>query len=339
MIPKTTFLGPVPWANFDGVHYLEIAQYGYFQSQQAFFPFFPLVIHFFAGLFGGNYILIALTIVNVSLLITLLLFWKLVRIDYNDRIAQWSLLFFLLFPTSFFLGSIYTESIFLVFVLGSFYAARKKKWLLASILGGLASATRFVGIALLPAIIWEWWSVNEFKIKKEKLKIFFPDFLWFVLIPMGLISYMIYLNNKFYDALAFVHTQPGFGANRTGGEIILLPQVIFRYIKIFLTVPWSSYDLKIAILEFGLFAFALGMVLILRKRIRKSYFIFSLLVIIVPTLTGTLSSIPRYLLVAFPLFIALALINSTRTKAFILIINILLMIILTSLFTQGYWIA
>src|SRR5437867_13438712 len=50
------FLGPFPWANFDGSHYISIAKIGYQTYQQAFFPLFPIFIRFITTLFQSNYI-------------------------------------------------------------------------------------------------------------------------------------------------------------------------------------------------------------------------------------------------------------------------------------------
>jgi len=75
------------------------------------------------------------------------------------------------------------------------------------------------------------------------------------------------------------------------------------------------------------------------KRIRISYLIFSFLAITIPTFTGTFSSMPRYVLVAFPLFIVLGLIKNKLMKIFLLSIFFLLLSIFTLLFTSGHWVA
>lgn len=326
------FLGPVPWANFDGIHYLSIAENGYGIFQQSFFPLLPLLLKLFANMSGDNYLVTAFVIVYTSLFLSLILLWKLIKIDFKDRVARWATIFLLAFPTSFFFGSIYTESLFLAFVLGSFYCARKEKWFLASVLGLCASATRLVGIFLLPALLWEWWEQHKFKNTHKK-----P--FWLPLIPTGLIGYMIYLQKTVGDPLAFIHTQPAFGANRTGGEVILLPQVVFRYVKIFATVASSAYDFRIAALEIGSFVFGMTLLFLSWKKIRKSYILFSLLAILGPTLTGTFSSMPRYILVLFPLFIFLGMLTN-RFAQYILVVSFLALLgLLTMLFSRGYFVA
>lgn len=337
---RGAFAGPIPWANFDGIHYLLIAERGYGLHQHAFFPLFPALIRLFAPIFEGNYVISALLLVHISLIVALILLWKLVEIDFGKRVSRWSIAFLLLFPTSFFLGSIYTESLFLMLVLGSFYYARKGKWWISGLLGAFASATRMVGIFLLPALLAESY-IQKMKGRRLKsgLANEFKKVVGILLVPFGIVSYIIYLNITVGDPLAFIHSQPAFGANRSGDEIIFLPQVTFRYMKIFLTVPLTNYDYWIAFLE-GISFFAVLVALIINiKRIRLSYTVFSLLAILIPTFTGTLSSMPRYVLAVFPIVILLSLISNNSIKILLLVVSNIFLIILTMLFTRGHFIS
>ncbi len=320
------------WAGFDGVHYLTIGQFGYTaQYTQAFFPLYPLLIRLISPIFLGNFLLNGLIISNIFFLLALFLFYKLVSLDFEKNIP-WMIIFLLVFPSSFFFGSLYNESLFLTLVLASFLAARKKKWWLAGILGGLASLTRLVGLFLLPALLWEWYISSKPKINLR--------FLWLGLIPLGLASYMFYLQKAFGDALYFLHAQPFFGAQRTGGEIILLPQVIWRYFKILTSVPYVAYDFWVALAEMTTFVLVTGLLLLAHKRgVRLSYLIFSWLVFLVPTLTGTFSSLPRYVLPVFPIFMVLGNLKSQKLKISLAVLSILLLILAAALFTRGHWVA
>ena len=63
-------------ANFDGAHYLLIAEQGYYQYQQAFFPLYPLLIRLLSPVFPNNRLITALVISNLSFLFGLWLFRK-----------------------------------------------------------------------------------------------------------------------------------------------------------------------------------------------------------------------------------------------------------------------
>lgn len=332
------------FANFDGVHYLTIALQGYsFQFTQVFFPLFPLLL----GILERGFkflppLSVSLIFSNLLFLPALIIFNKLLSLDYKKPEIKWILIFLFLFPASFFFGSLYTEGLFLLLSLSSLYFARKKRWIIASIFAGLASATRFVGIFLLPALLWERYMSNDQSPKsKDKFKII--NFLTspvLYIAPLGLITYMVYLQVNFGDFLYFWHAQPVFGAAREGSAIILLPQVLWRYFKILTTVPVSLLSFWIPLTE--LIATVSGIFLLIRshrQKIRTSYLLYAWPAFILPTLTGTLSSMPRYVLIIFPIFISLGLIKSKLFKSLLLITFLLLLILFTILFTRGLWVA
>lgn len=335
---RTGYIGATPWANFDGVHYLSIAHRNYLPFEQAFFPFFPLLIHVLSFLFLGNQLLTSLVVVHLSLLIALVYFWKLIRIDENASVALWSVLFLLAFPTAFFLGSIYTESLFLALVFASLYYGRNKQFVLACALAGLASATRVVGIFLFVPLAYELYlalphkKLSFFSLLKRATPL--------LLIPLGLFAYMIYLAFVYHDPLLFVHVQSAFGAGRSSGQIILLPQVLWRYAKIFLTVPLTNSDYWLA--WFELISFCLITVLLFvayKLKVRTSYLLFAFLVLFFPTLSGTLSSIPRYVLVCFTTFLVLGKIENKAWRYGIFAFSLLIQAVLAGLFLRGYFIA
>ena len=327
------------WGNFDGVHYLTIAQYGYAaQYTQAFFPLYPILIKAVSFIFLGNYVLAALVLSNLSFMGALFLFFKLLNLEkYKSETVIWTLAFFLLFPYSFFLVSIYNESLFLVFIFASFIAARKRMWAWAGLFGFLASLTRLAGIFLLPALIIEWLIQRNYKVSLSSWKDMKP-LLGLLMVPLGLIIYMSYLAIRFGDPLYFVHAQSVFGAQRSSNEIILLPQVLWRYVKIFMTVTPNQYGFWTALWEFGVTALFLAAFIPMVKRIRLSYVVFSALAMILPTLTGTLSSMPRYTIVSFALFPILAMLPKAL-RVILLVVFGLLLILFTILYTRGYWVS
>jgi len=228
---------------------------------------------------------------------------------------------------------IYTEALFILLIISSFYFARTKRWWWAGIFGGLASATRLVGIFLLPALAFEWW-------QQKKTKNFLT-LIPLLLIPVGLLCYMRFLSVNYGDSLMFIHVQSFFGAGRTADRIILLYQVFWRYLKMVITVDKGTLIYFVVILESlsaVVFLF-LGLFVFLRRW--YSYLIFMVLAYIAPTLSGTFSSMPRYVLVLFPGFILLSLWAEKYRWLRILypILVIPLFIFCLLLFTRGWWVA
>ncbi|MEK7580989.1 MAG: mannosyltransferase family protein [Patescibacteria group bacterium] len=311
------------FGNFDGVHYLGIARDAYaYQFTQAFFPLYPILIKLVSMILFNKYLISALLISNICFLAALLLFYNLTKRIYSKSVALWSCVFLISFPTSFYFGSIYTESLFLLLVVLSFYFFEQNKIILASLIGGIASFSRLVGIFLAPALV-----------KKITIKNLIP----ILIVPTGLIIYMIYLQYKFHNALYFLTAQSAFGQERATTKIVLLPQVIYRWIA----QITSSHGPQLFVSTFELAAtlFALLTLIVGARKVKREWLIFSSLALITPTLTGSLASMPRYILVAFPIFIILAHIKNLYIKLFITATFIILLTYCVSMFTRGYWIA
>jgi hypothetical protein len=120
--------------------------------------------------------------------------------------------------------------------------------------------------------------------------------------PNGLITYMIYLYTQVGDAFSFINVLPAFGPQRSAGHIVLLPQVFWRYVKIFFTASPTTIEYSVAMFEIVTFIFFLYLLMrAFKTNLNVSYILYSGIVLVVPTLTGTLTSIPRYVLDAFPL--------------------------------------
>ncbi|MCL4416437.1 MAG: hypothetical protein M1365_07050 [Actinobacteria bacterium] len=314
-----------PWANFDGIHYLNIAKFGY-TNQARFFPLFPLVIKAVSNYFIANVIL-----VSVIFFLALYIFKKLMVLDFPNQIASRILFYLLIFPTSFFFASIYSESLFLLLTILAFYFARKRMWFLSIVFAMLLMITRFVGIAILPALLYEFLTTEKAKLKKLVL---------FLVAPLGLILYSIFNYYKWHNLLYFIKAQGELGNNRTVSFIVFFPQTIFRYIKILSTVPINSYDWSIALLEFASFFFASILIYFAwKKKIRTSYLIFVFINFAITISTGTFSALPRYVLTMFPVFIALALVDNKLVKLTYIIISPILLFILLMLFSRGYFVA
>ncbi|MBU1127112.1 hypothetical protein KKF11_02105, partial [Patescibacteria group bacterium] len=147
-------------ANFDGMHYLSIAKHGYGIYQQAFFPLYPKLIALLSPVFLGRDLLTALFINFVGLFFACFFFYRLAKLDFSLKVSRRALIFLLIFPTAFYFSAIYTESLFLMLILGSFYFGRTRKWLLAGVLGMLASLTRLPGVFLFPALLFELFSAG-----------------------------------------------------------------------------------------------------------------------------------------------------------------------------------
>ena len=321
------------WANFDGEHYLSIAQNGYQSLTHSFFPVYPLIIKAFSFLSINLNILtvVGLMISNISFILSLFLLWKLITLDYSEKVAKYALVSLLLFPTSFYFGSLYTGSFFFLILLGSFYLVRINRWWWGGFLGGIATGTRINGILLLPVFLLEW-----FTLKNR------PSLLPILLVPVGLLLYMFYLYQTTGSLLTFYSELSVFGEQRQGG-FVTLPRVFYRYLNMLFTVNLNTTIYWTVVAEF-VSAVLIIMLLIYGfiKKMRLSYLLFGSISLLLPTLTGSFSSLPRYSLLIFPIFISLGIFMSTRgnlAKVLFYLSSSVLLIIESTLFLRGYWVA
>lgn len=309
-------------SNWDGNHYLSIAQNGYLGFQYAFFPLYPLLIRILSFL-TQNYLLSAIIISLVSTFLSIKIFYRLVSLEFNKEVAFESTSFLLIFPTSFFLLTAYTEGLFLLLAVSTFYFIKKDNLMLATLFAALATATRFAGIALSFALLS--YAISRFGFKKS----------WFVIFSFsGLIGYSIFqlvqIGDPFYFIEAQKHWQRSFAIPGLG---------FWETVKSYFTIPGflNSYPMPLVDLIFSIFG--VGMVLRSIRFLPSHYALYAIISILIPLTTPSLSSMPRFLLPIFPIFIALSLIKNERVKLIYCAVSLSILVIFSALFINGYWIS
>lgn len=350
----------IAFANYDGAHYLHLAHSGYQRFEQSFFPLFPLAINLLSKLFGRSYFLTGFSLANICFGLGFYVFQHYLKLFLKKETSFWTLLFLLAFPTSFFFNAVYTEGLFFLLVISSFYFMKTKKYLLAAFLAFLASLTRLVGIFLvIPLIISLIVENQQFLLEKTTIKskmVSSCSFLkshplWILILIspiLGLLTYMTYLFFSFHDPLAFYNMSYIFGVQRST-HIVLLPQVYYRYFSIFLKSQ-HSFTYNIAILEFVTFNFILVVLcydlvkLLKSKRTTNTMYLlglnlFSFANLILPTFAGSLSSMPRYVLLSLSCFVMLGQIQNNLIKGALLTLFTVLHGLLLWLFIQGHFIS
>jgi hypothetical protein len=249
----------------------------------------------------------------------------------------------LCFPSSFFFGALYTEGLFFLHFVLSLYCLERGNYKAAMLFGALSSATRLMGIFLFIPFAFHFIQQKQLSHWKK----YVPDLakrLGIICAPfVGFMVYSLYLWVTTRDPLFFLHAQPAFGANRSS-HLILLPQVYFRYFKIVITAAhdyqWFSSLFEMAVFS-GVAAVLLwDFVSILKRgeKVRLGLSLFSLINLILPTFTGTFSSITRYSLFSISFFIILARLPNRSLKLGIAFLFALGHLLLLGLFIQGYFV-
>src|SRR5215212_9899023 len=192
-----------PLARWDAVWYLRVAETGYGESEAraAFFPLYPLLVRTLATPFGasaGAQLVAAYAVSLAAFLGALVLLYRLAELELGRRLARPTLLLLAVFPAAVYFGAPYSESLFLLLAVGTFYAARTGRWAWAGACAGLASATRSAGLLLVLPLALIWWSSRPRR---------GADAAWLLLAPLGIAAYALWLGLAEGDALRFLDVQ------------------------------------------------------------------------------------------------------------------------------------
>lgn len=341
------------WGNFDGQHYMEIAERGYQTFEQAFFPLLPILISLLFRLLRIPYIIGGQVVSNLALVLSLIVLLRLLEVEKIKISKALFILTIVSFPTSFFYQSIYNDSLFLLLASLTIYFARKSNWILASLFGSAATLARLNGLALIIFILAEyvstkyknsiltWNQKNIFKeaIKKLSIKEIAKSKIGAVLlIPISFVGYLIYVQQRFGNWHLLFSSLSIWKQDKLTFPL----QVFFRYGKILILHDRFTVTYWVAVIELLFVLFYMFLLIWAYKKIRLSYWIFFMVSFIIPTLTGSFAGMPRYGLHLYPLYLSLSLFLAGKTillRIFYFSIAIILFFITLALFTRGYFVA
>lgn len=149
------------WARWDSDFFLRIAQNGYDDASAAFHPLYPALVALLGRVLFGHYLLAGLIVSLLCCLGSLMLLHRLAQEHLGAEGAYRSVLYLAVFPMALFLQAVYSESLFLLLVLASFALAERNRFAAAGVVAGLAILARAAGLALLPALALLAWRHRE----------------------------------------------------------------------------------------------------------------------------------------------------------------------------------
>ncbi|MEK7102773.1 MAG: mannosyltransferase family protein [Patescibacteria group bacterium] len=330
------------WQRFDSYWYLSIANHGYFyqdkvQSSIVFFPLYPALISIVSPLTHGDPALAGVALSILFTLLSCILLYRLAILEFDTNTAWRSLVLLLMFPTAFFLISIYTESLFLFLSLLAFYLARKQKWWLAGCVGIFLTTTRFAGLAIILPLFWEYLRQHHYHWKA----LIAPKILSFTLIPIGLVLFMLYLQGSFGDPYLFLKGQESWQRNHELSQAGIT-HAFDTYIQGFKTAanPLDAAPLATRYIDLVFTILFVASVIIAWFVIPNPYALFATLLLIIPLLSGRLESMPRYMLVAFPLFFVYGKLSKhPAVFSALAIVFTLFLSLFVTMFVGSYWVA
>lgn len=313
---------------WDGVWYRLIARQGYApptpEVAAAWFPFYPILVRA-VEFIVRDYQVASVLVSNGCLIAAALLLMRLLRLDYDELVSRRAITFLMFNPASFFLSSAYTESTFLLLSIGALLAARQGKWFIAALSGMCLSATRAPGL-LIGAPLFAEYLVQWQKGGGNVRAFFRPHLFLLVLVPAGLVAYMLYLYMERGDFFLPMHAQAS-----GWGKTLTLPWRTFLWP---LSFPTSHIPLYQAIVGAALILTGAGFWL----RLRATYLVYAVVSLLFYLAWGSLEGLPRYVGILFPLHLVLALLSSRWKWLYepLLAFSIALLALCTVLFANAY---
>lgn len=327
------------WARWDTAHYVALAMHGYGPANPSlgdglgFFPLYSLMLRGLVWMLGveptaGALAAAGIVISNICFLIAVPLFAKLAERQVGADAARVATLLLCVSPFSYFFNAAYTESLFLLLALGSLMLADRQRTGWAAALAGVASASRLVGLALTPALLFILWK------RKAPLR---DWIVTAVLAPAGYAAYALYTWIRWDDPLAFFTAQSNWGG---------WDEHVRFYIELFLLHPRDAIggDPRhlVIILNVALLGVWLACLPAVWRRVDPGLAMFTTLLVVMQG-TMTWVSLGRYLVPAAGTYLVLGVWFSRGRLAgaprdLLVVLSAMLMSVLAVLFGLGYWV-
>ena len=325
--------GPLDWLmHWDAQWFLGVASSGYSydpnqMSSVNFLPVYPMSVRAVAWLLH-DFDLSSYVVSHAYCFGAMVLLWRLCcDVSKRPAVADAAIVFFLLGPVALFFASIYSESTFLFFVLGTILLARRGHWLAAGLCGATAALSRSVGLLLILPLVVEYWQQHASLVTWRKLR------TWLGLACCGLpalgtASYVVFLWWRFGDPHAYSNSQ------HHGGHTYCFPWELFT--NGFLHAMNGFYQWW-----FG-GAAVVGMLLVVAGgllRVPASFNVFAFATCLLYFSVTSLEGVPRFLSIVFPFYYTLGLIAVRWPWAgrVLLGLSMTLLALSTSLFVSAYW--
>jgi hypothetical protein len=324
------------WSQWDARLYLSIATLGYQHppeeyANMAFLPFYPLLIRMALPFTGGDAVAAGLIVTHCALCAGMLIFADVIRRDFDAQTAYRAIATLLCFPTSLFLGAVYAETVALTLLALSLWGLRQQRWMLAGVAGFFLSLTRLPGVLIAPVIalaLLEHAGWRRPPLTRACLAPLLP--------VLGLGLFMAYQWWRFGSPLIFVQTQRDIWDQQLSPPWVQFSMMIETIVagadhwsgrwptRVFQLLVWLAFA--------GLTAFVL-------RRLPLVYGLATMAMLAPAYLTNVSHSLPRYVLLALPAFVAAAVLIERRPALLLATpVALALMAWATALFVNGFFV-
>jgi hypothetical protein len=303
-------------ARWDTYFYYTIATDGYHWDPSVFlhynvvfFPLYPTLMRWGGAALGGHPLLAGLIVSLAAFAGALLLVYRLAAIELGEEYAWRVLLLMSTFPYALYYSAVYTESLFLLFSVGAFYAMRRGRLGWVAVCGLAAGLTRPNGFWLaLPLALMALSGVRSGLsrapiVQPRDNRDLNPTLALLVscLPVVGVTIFSGYLQLKFGDGLAWVHGQAAWGVplmlrygapdpGKLPGEPLIKPIEVITWIG-----------------NIAAFCAAVMAIRPITRRLGLAYGAWIAVNIVPPVVAHLFISLGRFTAVLFPVFFWLAI--------------------------------
>ena len=293
---------------WDSVWFVRIAEHGYSTpAAAAFFPVYPLLVRA-VGWIVRDPVLAGMLVSLAAAAWSAVLLERITRRRLGDRAGRLAVVLFALYPLAFVFTAVYSDALFVLFVLLAVDFAERGRAVPAGLAAALAVDTRLLGLALVPSL--------ALILRRRSRPLLF--------VPAALGLWLLYLHEHFGDWLAFSHAERrywhrgplGWHTVRTIESQVA--NLLFHLPRSGRLPAWAPLAVS-GVVDLAALAVAVWLTWVVWKRFGAAYASYSLLtlaiVVAAPSVEQPLESLPRFLLADFPLFVAAAALLESRSRA------------------------
>jgi hypothetical protein len=335
------------WYRWDAGFYATIATEGYdwrntgeLTGDMAFLPLYPLLVRGVMDISGCGYspylstcaTVSGLVVSNLALLAAAWLLYDLVQRRHDHSTAQRAVLLLLISPSAIFSG-VYTESLFLLWVVLAFWALERRRFGVAVLAACLAALTRSVGIALYPVLLWHAWQLVRQNGRSWR-QLFRSWQFYAAHLPLLVFGgYIFYAGLTVGDPLAY------FRSYQLVWERDITRSPLDTLLVYFSGADVSLYGAPLSWIDLAAFVASIAFA-VAALRYDRAWGLFALAAALIPFASGTLSAMPRFAAVIFPIYVLLALWTRNRWRLLaVSALSIALALFFVARFVTWRWIA
>jgi hypothetical protein len=292
------------------------------RSTIAFFPLFPLSIRWMSQVTGLPLLASGIVITTASGLTAMIGVWALVRHYADQSSADRATLLVALFPGSFVLSMVYSEGLALTFLAFGILALLQRRWLLAGVLGLLASATTPVALAFV--VSCGWCAYRQVATERNWRALVAP-----ALAPLGFVGYQAWIWQHTGTLTAWRLTERG------GWDSY--PSVAYpvHTAWVFLRDPIATNETDDLLFVCTILVVVAAVVAI-RSSMPKPMLLYGLSAAALGMISAPIGLRPRFIFLAFPLIVAVGTRFRRWAYAVILSVSTALLIGLTAFEVASY---